>query len=69
MMRPKRASHKAVKATAMASEVDYNMDDAGGDLPSLESEQLTTLIGTGTTCWQQHRLVRATHLLSPRGIA
>ena len=69
MMRPKKTCHKAMKATAMVSEVDFDMGDAGDDLPAPESEHLTTLIGTGTTCWPQHRLARATHRLSPRSIA
>ena len=47
MMRPKKTCHKAMKATAMVSEVDFDMGDAGDDLPAPESEHLTTGVDPG----------------------
>ena len=42
MMRPTQAKHKAVKATAVATEVDLDMGDDREDQPSPESKHSTT---------------------------
>ena len=69
LMRPTKARHKAVKATAMATEVDLDMGDGLADQPSPESKHSATLSARERGPVQRPRLARATHRLSPRSIA
>ena len=60
MMRPTQAKHKAVKATAVATEVDLDMGDDREDQPSPESKHSTTRrLGN-------EDLINATGPLAPR---